>query len=59
MNNCIPENTPHEFRVLKRDFFKLKEPRENGVFWPIYDQTKTFSTLFCPKCGQTKEVQTS
>lgn len=66
-NDCSGE---HDFIVIKEDFCKpgKKKPSlsdreyylEYGTTPPnLLDQTKTYSTLYCRKCGITKEIQTS
>lgn len=47
----------HNFQIAKKDFYKPDGGQ--NMFGPTYDQTKTYSTLFCTKCGTTKEIVTS
>jgi len=47
----------HNFEIAKKDFYKLSG--ELGPAGPTYKQDETFSTLYCRKCGITKEIKTS
>ena len=47
----------HNFQIARKDYYK-PDGGEN-ILGITYDQTKTFSTLFCTKCGKTKEISTN
>ena len=38
------------------DFFKIDEEKTKTAGMTQYDQTTAYSTLYCTKCGYTKEV---
>lgn len=44
----------HEFKVLNEGWFK--ELGQRNSFGTIYDSSIEYSTLFCSKCGETKEI---
>lgn len=46
----------HEFRAMKKDYFKLDLDRINAFGEPSFDNTVAYTSLFCPRCGETKEV---
>lgn len=47
----------HNFQIAKRDYYKPDGGQ--NAFGRTYDQSRTYSTLFCTKCGETKEIITS
>lgn len=44
----------HSFTVMRADYFK--ESGRSNALGPIYDQSASYSMLYCTKCGDTKEV---
>ena len=46
----------HDFQVAKANYYKLDSGTGNGFFGNIYNQSVVYSTLYCKKCGETKEV---
>lgn len=55
MTTCKPDS--HEFRLQGRSYYKEFSPRKIGPLGlPEYKQDVSFRMLFCPKCGETKEI---
>lgn len=52
-----PATCEHNFQIAKRDYYKPDGGQ--NAFGKTYDQSRTYSTLFCTKCGETKEIITS
>lgn len=46
--------TGHDYSVLRENWLKLFPGAKRDS--KIFDQSVVFSTLFCKKCGDTKEV---
>ena len=45
----------HRYKPSKRGYYKLTGDI-GGIGLPTYDQSITYATLFCEKCGDIKEV---
>lgn len=52
--SCSVLHEAHDYTVLSRNYYKYSG--ERGPWGPQYDQTVSYSTLFCARCGDTKEV---
>ena len=52
-----PATCEHNFQIAKHNYYKLNCAPH--AFGRIYDLSRTYSTLFCTKCGETKEIITS
>lgn len=52
-----PDACEHNFQIARRDYYKPDGGQ--NTFGRTYDQSRTYSTLFCTKCGETKEIITS
>ena len=50
MSNC-----QHEYHPAKKGYYKLTG-YINGLGLPTCDQSITYATLYCHKCGDMKEV---
>jgi len=52
--NCCASG--HQYEILRKDYYK---PGGNDGFPTSYDQTKSYSTLYCKKCGVVIEVKSN
>ena len=54
MSKC--KDTEHDYRLAsERAYFKLSG-KTTGLGLPDYDQSVSYSMLYCTKCGDTKEI---
>ena len=49
------QDCQHHFEPLGSAYFK-QTGQIGGLGLPIYDQSKSYQRLYCPRCGETKEV---
>ena len=45
----------HSYMPLKKGYYKLSGSI-TGIGLPGYNQSVAYATLYCPECGETKEV---
>lgn len=48
----------HEFHILKANYYK-PTGQIGALGTATYEQTVTYSTLYCRKCGETREVRSN
>ena len=49
------DSCKHEYRPAKRGYFK-QTGKIGGLGLPTYDQSISYASLYCSKCGEMKEV---
>lgn len=50
----ICEEEGHQYTIASKDYYKLLD-KSFGSLGP-YDQSVSYATLFCERCGETKEI---
>jgi len=46
----------HDYRPVGKSYFKRDGNTTPGLGLPSHDQAVSYVTLFCPKCGDSKEI---